>query len=293
MTTALQVEHVAFGYSRRESVLADVSFAVRAGTFLAVVGPNGVGKSTLIGVLAGLLRPQSGTVLLDGKDLRSWGVRSVARKIAVVRQEFIPAFGFSVMETVLMARTPHYGQLGFESQSDRDLAAQALSLTDTAQFASRPLAHLSAGERQRVFIARALAQDTPILLLDEPTSFLDFQHQVRIYDLLKSIQIDRQRTIVTVTHDINLAAQYCNEALLLYPPRPPAQTTEDTSPGQLRCRIGDTAAVLAPQEIERAFGVRVFSGVVGSGRFLLPLGARAKDAGLSGRSPETAPPPRP
>jgi len=284
MTNAIQVEHIAFGYWPQSLVLEDISFTARAGTFLAVVGPNGVGKSTLIAILGGLLKPRSGTVLLDGRNLRSYSTRAIARKITVVRQEFIPAFGFSVMETVLMARTPHYGQLGFESQADRDLAAQALSLTDTTQFASRPLANLSAGERQRVFIARALAQDTPILLLDEPTSCLDFRHQVGIYDLLKSIQLEKHRTIVAVTHDINLAAQYCDEALLLYPPCGPSDAEGTASTGQLRCRIGDTSAILTPQEIERAFGTRVFSGVVGRERFLLPLGTRAKDAGLSGRT---------
>ena len=195
-----------------------MTVGIRPGAFLAVAGPNGAGKSTLIKIMAGMLRPQSGTVLLEGKDLRSYGVQEIARRIAVVRQEFVPAFGFSVFETVLMARTPYYSQWGFESEEDRDLATKALERTDTARFASRPLGSLSAGERQRVFIARALAQNTPILLLDEPTSFLDLKHQVAVYDLLKSIQAETAATIVAVTHDINLASQYCDEALLLYPP---------------------------------------------------------------------------
>jgi iron complex transport system ATP-binding protein len=273
MTAAIQAQHVTFGYDRGRPVLRDISFEVQAGTFLAVVGPNGAGKSTLINILAGLLQPQSGDVLLEGANLRSSRVQDIARRVAVVRQEFIPVFGFSVMETVLMARTLHYGRLGFESKADRELALQALELTETVEFASRSLDSLSAGERQRVFIARGLAQNTPILLLDEPTSFLDLKHQVKIYDLLKSVQCGKGTTIVAITHDLNLAAQYCGQTLLLYPfgIRPAEHPS---------CRIGKTSDVLTPQEIERAFDVRVFSAIVGAERFLIPLGARAKGSNL-------------
>lgn len=282
MTAAIQVNQVSFGYSRQSPVLSGVSVDVRRGTFLAVAGPNGAGKSTLIQLMAGAIRPQSGAVLLEGKDLRSCGVRDLARQIALVRQEFVPAFGFSVFETVLMARTPCFGQWGFESREDRELAHRALERTDTAQFASRPLSSLSAGERQRVFIARALAQNTPVLLLDEPTSFLDLRHQVAVYDLLKAVQQESGATIVAVTHDVNLASQYCDEALLLYPP-----TASGNSPSRLdsssRYRIGPTRDVLSPEEIQRAFDVRVFSGAIGQEQFIIPLGARAKDANLPGR----------
>ncbi len=276
MTSAIQAERISFSYGRDKPVLRDVSFEVRAGTFLAIAGPNGVGKSTLISILAGLLRPQSGRVLLEGEDLRSCRVQEIARRVAVVRQEFIPAFGFSVLETVLMARTLHYGRLGFESRTDRELALQALELTDTTEFASRTLGSLSAGERQRVFIARGLAQDTPILLLDEPTSFLDLKHQIKIYDLLKSIQIEKGTTLVAITHDLNLASQYCNETLLLYPPG--GSTAESPS-----YRIGKTSEILTPEEIERAFDVRVFSAIVGGLRVLVPSGARADHSNRPGR----------
>lgn len=283
MKTAIQVERIVFGYRPNQPVLQDVSFAIRNGTFLAVAGPNGAGKSTLISLLSGLLKPHSGRVLLDGVPLASGSLRDVARKIAVVRQEFVPAFGFSVMETVLMARTLYFGPLGFEHETDRQLVRRALEMTDTLSLAARPLADLSAGERQRVFIARALAQDTPILLLDEPTSFLDFRHQVGIYDLLKSIQRDRSRTIVAVTHDLNLATQYCDEALLLYPPaREPNEFK--SRPAGPRWSIGETSQILTPEAVEKAFGVGVFSGMVGRERFLMPLGAMAKDAGQSGRN---------
>jgi len=278
MTPAIETQHVTFGYGRDHPVLQDISFEVQAGTFLAVAGPNGAGKSTLLNILAGLLRPQSGAVLLEGTNLRSCRVQAIARKVAVVRQEFIPAFGFSVLETVLMARTLYYGRLGFETPADRALAMQALELTDTTRFRSRSLGSLSAGERQRVFIARGLAQDTPILLLDEPTSFLDLRHQVRIYDLLRSIQLEKGTTIVAITHDLNLATQYCDEALLLYSlgnqpvPHPPY-------------RIGKTSTVLTPEEIERAFHVHVFSAIVGDERFVIPAGERTKKSDHQGQKP--------
>lgn len=268
MTTCLELQDVTFGYHPNQPVVGPISLALDTGTFLAVVGPNGAGKSTLIDLLAGLLRPQSGTISIDGRDIRSTTKPLLARKVAVVRQEFVPAFGFSVIETVMMARTPYFGRLGFECQGDRDIVAEALELTDTAQFAWRSVTELSGGERQRVFIARALAQDTPVLLLDEPTSFLDLNHQVRIYDLLKQIQRDKSRTIVAVTHDINLAAQYCDQAVLL------RSGGADAS----HYRMGPPSEVLTAARIESAFGVRVFSAPVGRERVFLPMGKMAKDA---------------
>ena len=265
MTASVHLQDVTFGYQRGRPVLDRISLTVESGTFLAVAGPNGAGKSTLINLLAGLLKPQSGAISIDGIEIHGCTHQDLARKVAVVRQEFVPTFGFSVMETVLMARTPYYGALGFETQQDRDIVSEALEMTETASFAARPLSELSGGERQRVFIARALAQNTAILLLDEPTSFLDLKHQVGTYDLLKSIQCDKGRTIVAITHDINLAAQYCDQAVLLRPAQP--------------CRVGPPGEVFTPAQIEEAFGVRVFSTPVGRESVILPLGRLARDAG--------------
>jgi iron complex transport system ATP-binding protein len=275
----LQVENVAFAYEPAHPVLKNVTFEVAAGAFLAVVGPNGAGKSTLIGLLSGQIKPLSGDIRLDAVSIRSYRPRELAREIAVVRQEFVPAFGFSVAETVMMARTPYYNPLGFENPTDRRLVTEALTLTNTAAFASRPLAQLSGGERQRVFIARALAQETPILLLDEPTSFLDFKHQVGIYDLLKSVQRDKGTTIVAVTHDINLAAQYCDQVLLLTP------CSDLPAKGTGHCRLGPTCEVFTPAELQRAFGVGIFSASVGVEKVFLPLGKMAKDAPKAGYGP--------
>jgi len=259
----IEVKNLSFRYSQAQ-VLRDLSFEVKQGTFLGIVGPNGVGKSTLLNLLSASLHPNSGTIKIDKKPIESYSTKGLAEKIAIVKQEFVPVFGFSVIETVLMARTTHYGQLGFENETDRQIVNEALNVTDTTGFASRLLSNLSGGERQRVFIARALAQNTAILLLDEPTTFLDLKHQVVIYDLLKRMQLEKGKTIVVVTHDINLAAQYLDETLLL---------GTDSS-----YQCGTTKDVLSVEQIEKVFGIKTFVGTVGQEKFFLPLGKFAKDS---------------
>jgi len=271
MSGIIEVENLSFGYTSADAILTDVSFEVMPGVFLAVAGPNGAGKSTLLNLMCGALGLKSGTIRIDALPIKSYSTRALAAKLAVVRQEFVPAFGFSVTETVLMARTPYYGPVGFESKLDRQIAEDALEATDTAQFALRPLASLSSGERQRVFIARALAQDTPVLLLDEPTSFLDLKHQVGIYDLLKTVQLEKGKTIVAVTHDVNLAAQYCDQILLLGT--------------DCRYHIGKTEDVFSPEQIRKVFGVEVLEGKIGREKFFMPLGKCAKNAEKIGDRP--------
>jgi cobalamin transport system ATP-binding protein len=265
MSGIIEVSNLTFGYTPASPILKNIHFEVRPGVFLVIAGPNGVGKSTLLNLICGVLKPQSGKIILDASPIESYRTEALAAKVAVVRQESSPIFSFSVIETVLMARTPYFSAAGFESRSDRTSVNDALELTDTARFASRPLTSLSSGERQRVFIARALAQDSPVLLLDEPTSFLDLRHQVAIYDLLKTAQTERGKTIVAVTHDINLAAQYGDEALLL---------GMDGS-----FQHGSTSEVFSVEHIRNVFKVQVFAGNVGRERFFIPLGKLAKDGG--------------
>jgi iron complex transport system ATP-binding protein len=265
MSGVVEVENLSFGYTSGATILQDMSFEVQCGTFLAVAGPNGAGKSTLLNLMCRALTPESGTIRIDAAAIESYSRRGLAAKIAIVRQELTPIFGFSVMETVLMARTPYYGSMGFESRADREIANEALEATDTARFASRPLSSLSSGERQRVFIARALAQNSLVMLLDEPTSFLDLKHQVGIYDLLKAAQVEKGKTIVAVTHDINLACQYCDEILLL------------GADGGFH--IGKTKAVLSSEKIKEVFDVDVFAGDIGEESFFIPLGKFAKNTG--------------
>lgn len=258
----IEVKNLSFGYSGSQ-VLCDLSFELKQGSFMAIAGPNGAGKTTLLNLLSGSLKPQAGSIKIAGKDLKSYTSKTLAQKAAVVRQEFVPVFGFSVLETVLMARTLRFRSTGFESQSDRDIANEALKATDTAQFATRQLGQISGGERQRVFIARALAQETPLLLLDEPTSFLDLHHQVQIYDLLKQMQLEKDKTIIAITHDINLASQYCDTVLLL-------ATDGDY-------HKGPAGEVFSPEKIKNVFKVTGFSGMVADEKFFLPLGRLAKD----------------
>lgn len=259
---SIEVENLCFAYKAQAEILKNVSFRLAPGSFLSIAGPNGAGKTTLLNLLSGLLEPTAGTIKIDDAVLQSYSIRHLAKKIAVVRQEFVPVFEFSALQVVSMARTPYLGTFAFESSADRQAVTDALEMTDTARFADRTLNHLSGGERQRVFIARALAQQTPILLLDEPTSFLDMKHQVGMYDLLKKMQQEYDKTIVAVTHDINLTIQYADQALLL---------GADGS-----CLIGKTNDVFSRQQIEKVFGVKTFTGKVGQESFFLPLGKFAK-----------------
>jgi len=284
MSSIIEVKNVSFGYFPQGSILQEVSFDVKVGTFLSIAGPNGAGKTTLLNLLCGLLRPQAGSIMIEAARIQSYSPRRLAQKIAVVRQEFVPVFDFTVAEVVSMARTPYLGTFGFDGKIDREAVSQALEATDTAQFAMRPMKNLSGGERQRVFIARALAQNTAIMLLDEPTSFLDLRHQVHIYDLLKAAQLEKGKTIVAITHDINLAAQYCDEILLLTGRRPAKQRPGNGTENPASYFIGKAKDIFSPAQIQDVFGVRVFTGKVGNENFFIPLGRFAKDSGQANSS---------
>jgi iron complex transport system ATP-binding protein len=262
----IQVDNISFSYPGVE-VLKKLRFDVEEGRFLAVAGPNGSGKTSLLNLLCGNLKASEGSIVIDSAPVHSYETGAMARKVAMVRQQFIPVFGFTAAEAVMMGRTPHMGRRAFDSAADRNAVSAALEATDTLRLADRTLSNLSAGERQRVFIARALAQETPILLLDEPTSFLDLKHQVQIYDLLKAAQKQEGKTILIVTHDINLAAQYCDSVLLM---AGKGSYYTSSSPGQL----------LAEGLLEKVFDVRGFTGKVGREGFFLPLGRLARDSGL-------------
>jgi len=266
MSSIIEVENLSFSYTAERTILKDLGFEVTPGTFLAIAEPNGAGKSTLLNLLCRLLKSKSGIIRIDGATIDSYNTEELAKKVSVVRQEFVPAFDFSVTDTVMMARTPYYTQIGFETKTDTEIVNEAMEATDTAHFASRALRSLSSGERQRVFIARALAQNTPVVLLDEPTSFLDLKHQVRIYDLLKTAQLEKGKTIVAVTHDINLAAQYADVALML--------------DGNCGYHTGKLEDVFSLAQIEKVFGVKTFAAKVGEENFFLPLGEFAKDRGI-------------
>jgi len=265
VSSIIEIENLSFGYGL-DIILKDINFDVTSGEFLAIAGPNGVGKTTLLNLICGLLKPKTGAIRVDSANIKSYSVKKLAQKIAIVRQEFIPVFDFTVAQIVSMSRTPYLSIFGFETEIDRKIVTEALEMTDTVRFTSRPLSQLSSGERQRVFIARAIAQDTSIVLLDEPTTFLDLKHQVDIYDLLKSAQLEKGKTIISVTHDINMAAQYSDKILLLGPNH--------------TYLAGKTSEVLSKNQVEDFFGVSTFSANVGQQKFFLPLGKFSKDSDL-------------
>jgi len=203
-----------FRYGER-AVLQNIKLETRPGEFLAVIGPNGSGKSTLLKGMCGLLRPFSGSVQLDGRPMRGSSRTYIARNIALVPQgAFLPEL-FTVMEIVLLGRTPHLGLLRYEGSSDILAAANAMEATETGRLASRRVNSLSGGERQRVLIARSLAQEAGILLLDEPTANLDINYQAGILDFLKKLCRDNGMSIVSALHDVNLASQYGDRIIAL------------------------------------------------------------------------------
>lgn len=211
----LQVEDLSFRYDG-DWILRELDFVVGKGDFLGIVGPNGIGKTTLLKLLYRLMSPQRGRVLVDGKDLASIARTEISKKIAVVSQETQINFPFVALEIVLMGRSPHLRGLQFERKRDFEVARKAMELTDTLQVAHRSFGELSGGEKQRVFIARALAQETDIILFDEPTANLDIRHQVQFYDLMTALNTERNITVVTVSHDINLASEFSKNILFLH-----------------------------------------------------------------------------
>lgn len=230
------------GYDGVE-VLKGVSVELMTGEMLGVIGPNGSGKTTLLRTLSRSLRPTSGEVLLDGHDAYAASAREFARRVAVVPQETLIPFEFSVQEVVTMGRSPWLGRFSVEGQHDADIVGQALDLTGTAALRDRPVDRLSGGERQRVMLARALAQQPEVLLLDEPTSHLDLAFQFEVMDLVRELCRDHGLAVLAVLHDLNLACHYCDRLLLV-------------NDGQSQAS-GMPAEVMTADTLRQVYGVEV------------------------------------
>jgi iron complex transport system ATP-binding protein len=209
----LELREIHFRYERE--VLCGVTLAVSAGEVMALLGPNGAGKSTLLSVAHGALRPQRGAVLFEGRPVASFSRREVARRMALVAQAGEVRFPLTALEYVLAGRFAHVNALGFDSPHDVAVALSALRATDGAQFAARRFNELSSGERQRVVLARALAQEPRLLLLDEPTANADIAHQISLLSLVGHLTRERQLGALVVTHEINLAAEFADRVALL------------------------------------------------------------------------------
>lgn len=238
----VRLEGIGFRYDR-EWVLKDISFHVAAGDFVGVIGPNGSGKTTLLRIIDGLLVPQDGGVWINDTPVGNMKRRDIARVIAVVPQESEMTFPFTVEEVVLMGRSPHIGMMSFEGETDFRVARQSMDMTGISELAERRMNELSGGERQRVLIARALAQEPEIMLLDEPTAFLDIRHQMEILELSRKLNRAKGVTVIAVTHDINLASMYCDRIIFL-------------QKGSIRC-MGRPDEVISEANIRDVYGMQV------------------------------------
>jgi len=212
MTPLYRLSAAGFSYGAAR-VLSDVTLELPAGRLVALTGPNGAGKSTLLGIMAGLRHPYEGQCLFKGLEVRDWSRRAFARSVGFVPQSLRLEFPFTAEQVVFMGRTPYAGGL-FESPADIEAARKAMDLTDVTPFAHRDFRSLSGGERQRVVLASALAQEPEVLLLDEPTTFLDLEHQLSTYRLLRRLA-GEGLLVVSVTHDLNLAATYSDRVIAL------------------------------------------------------------------------------
>jgi iron complex transport system ATP-binding protein len=214
---AVTAEGLQYSYrgSGTKDVLSDVSFDVMRGEFFVVLGPNGSGKSTLMRLLAGIDKPGSGTVCLEGMPLHHYSRQDRAKHVAFVPQILPAEFSMTVRDLVMSGRAPRQGILGLEQNEDIASVEEAMAFTGISEFSNRDFQSLSGGERQRVFIASAIAQEPSLMLLDEPTSALDPAHQIRVMDLMERLKQEKGMTIVMVLHDINLAAMYADTVLVL------------------------------------------------------------------------------
>jgi len=220
-TPLAELRDVSFAYPAtgerraRPFALSNLSVAIAPGEIVGVIGPNSSGKTTLIRLLTRVLEPAAGEIRLDGVPIGRLARTELARRVAVVPQGILPQFPFTVGELVLMGRYPHDPGRYFESPRDRAAAREAMEATGVLELADMPLEHLSGGERQRAVIARAVAQEPRLLVLDEPTAHLDLRYQVEAAALLRRLNRERGMTILLVSHDLNLAAEVCDRLLLL------------------------------------------------------------------------------
>ncbi len=251
----LAVDGVTFGYER-QPLLYDVHVQVRKGEMVGLLGPNGSGKTTLLRLVSGVLQPQQGRILLDGRKLQDWGRRGVAQRIAVVPQELHVPFAYTVEQLVNLGRTPFVNLLGSNSRQEAIVVQDAMQAADVTPLANRIFNELSGGERQRVIVAMALAQQPKLLLLDEPTSHLDIKYQIDILELAQRLNRGRSVTVIAAMHDLNLAARYFPRLLLFQ-----RGVVADAGP----------AEVLEPHLLKRVYGIDVQVGILRGAQHLSVL----------------------
>jgi iron complex transport system ATP-binding protein len=239
MSCQIELRNVCLQYGLRD-VVRDVSVQIEEGEFFVIIGPNGAGKTTLLKSITALHRLTSGEILLRQRSISEYSRKELARSLAMVPQHINAEFPFTVAETVIMGRYPHLGLLAVEGKRDLEIAEQAMAFTEVLHLADRRLGQLSGGERQRVIIARAICQQSKILLLDEPTASLDPAHQLRIMDLMERFRKQERSTIIMVSHDLNLASAYADRLMLL-------------KDGAVE-KIGTPRQVLTRDQLTRSYG---------------------------------------
>ncbi|MHB8574865.1 MAG: ABC transporter ATP-binding protein [Dehalococcoidia bacterium] len=227
----------------KHTVLDAVDLELRPGELLGLVGRNGSGKSTLVRAITRIVSRASGTIHIFGEPVESFSAPGLARQAAVVPQAIELPAGFAAIDVVLMGRTPYLPLLGSETETDLRIARAAMARTDTEQLAERRVDELSGGERQRLLLARALAQQTPILLLDEPTAHLDIGHQAELMEVIASLRRESRLAVLAVVHDLTLAAHYCDRLVLLHDGRVLAE--------------GVPEDVISAERLTAAYGARV------------------------------------
>ena len=236
----LTLKELSAGYANKP-VLQSLSLALPAGRITALLGPNGCGKSTLLRCCARLLTPQRGKVLLGEEDLAALSARQLGQRLALLPQQHLAPEGVNVQELVGYGRSPWLNLFGRMSTRDRQLVQSAMEETQIAQLATRRVCELSGGQRQRAFLAMTLAQDTPLLLLDEPTTWLDINHQVELMSLLR-VRQQQGKTVVAVLHDLNQASRYCDHLVLMSAGRVVASGTPEQ--------------VMTPALLQQVFSIR-------------------------------------
>ncbi|MBT3159468.1 ABC transporter ATP-binding protein [Streptomyces sp. CHA1] len=277
MTTehALTAEELTLGYADR-TVIDSLDLAVEPGRITVIVGANACGKSTLLRSMSRLLAPRAGRVLLDGRQVHRFPAKELARTMGLLPQSPLAPEGITVSDLVGRGRHPHRGVFSRWSREDDAAVASALEATRTEELAERAVDELSGGQRQRVWIAMALAQQTDLLLLDEPTTFLDVSHQVEVLDLLTDLNATRGTTIVMVLHDLNLAARYADHLIAL-------------ADGRLHAQ-GAPSEVLTEETVRAVFGLesRIIEDPVSGRPLMLPVG-RHHAAGVTGEAGKAVP----
>jgi iron complex transport system ATP-binding protein len=259
----LETQHLTLGYAGTP-IIQDLYLGIPSEKITTLVGPNGCGKSTLLRGLARLLKPHRGAVYLDGTDIAKRSTKAVAKRLGILPQSPIAPEGLTVRDLVAQGRYPHQNWLQQWSKEDETMVNWALDLSGMTELAERPLDHLSGGQRQRAWVAMALAQNTEILLLDEPTTFLDLAHQIEILDLLTELNEMQRRTIVMVLHDLNQAARYADHLVVI-------------EQGQIYDQ-GTPEQVMTQTMVAKVFGVesRIVPDPVVGTPMCVPLGRRVK-----------------